>query len=148
MHLLLLLASPFLPPQSQPKPSLTLSPSSASALSSLCYSHLCRNPRRTSLPPSSLPSHFYHGQALLFFITIGQPLPSSLEATAAPLCSARTLLTLSLQPPQPPPWPHPPLPPRYPRPFFLSCRNNHPKTLTLPFLPLSLTTSVPPHRFS
>ncbi|RWW49204.1 hypothetical protein BHE74_00044663, partial [Ensete ventricosum] len=65
-------------------------------------------PRWTPLPPFSLPNHFYRIQALLcpsldllFFITVGQPLPSSLAATppsAAPApcflyrCSRRNLL--------------------------------------------------------
>ncbi|RZS07798.1 hypothetical protein BHM03_00038689 [Ensete ventricosum] len=50
-----------------------------------------RSPRRTPLPPSSLPSRFYCSQALLcysldllFFITVRQPLPSSFAATTAP----------------------------------------------------------------
>ncbi|RWV92569.1 hypothetical protein GW17_00045040 [Ensete ventricosum] len=137
MHLLLPLASPFLPPQSQPKPSPTLSSSSSSTsstFSSLCRSHLYRSPHRTPLPPSSLPSRFYHSQALLcrnldllFFITAGQPLPSSLVATAAPLYSARTLFPLPLQLPQPPP-----------RPRLLYHRGH------LCSSPLLLTTPLPP----
>ncbi|RZS12434.1 hypothetical protein BHM03_00043879, partial [Ensete ventricosum] len=98
-----------------PKPSPTLSSSS-----SFAFSSLCRSPRRTPLPPSSLPSRFYRSQALvcrslvlLFFIIAGQPLPSSLATTATPLCSARTLLPLPLQPPQPPPRSRPPLPPLF-----------------------------------
>ncbi|RWW41955.1 hypothetical protein BHE74_00052524, partial [Ensete ventricosum] len=48
------------------------------------------------LPPC-LPNRFCHSQALLyrnldllFFIAVGQSLPSSLTATVAPLCSACT----------------------------------------------------------
>ncbi|RRT52796.1 hypothetical protein B296_00024970 [Ensete ventricosum] len=88
-------ASPFLPPQLQPKPSPTLPPSSSSAssvFSFLCRSRLCRSPRQTPLPPSSLPSCFYRSQALLFLIIAGHPLPSFLAAIATPLYSARTLL--------------------------------------------------------
>ncbi|RZR93229.1 hypothetical protein BHM03_00021668 [Ensete ventricosum] len=92
-------ASPFLPPQSHPKPSPTLPPSSSFAFSSLCHSRLYHSPRRTLLPPSSLPSCFYRSQALLcrsldllFFITAEQSLPSSLAATTTPLCNAYTLL--------------------------------------------------------
>ncbi|RRT57048.1 hypothetical protein B296_00008282 [Ensete ventricosum] len=132
MHLLLSPTNPFPPPQSQPKPSSTLPSSSSST--SYVFSSLYRSPRRTPLPPSSLLSRFYRSQALLccsldllFFITAGQPLPSSLAATAAPLCSACTLLPLPLQLPQPPPRSRPPLPPRPP--------------LFLPFAPHDTTAS-------
>ncbi|RZS15077.1 hypothetical protein BHM03_00046858 [Ensete ventricosum] len=70
----------------------------AAAASSSAFSSLCRSLCRTPLPPS-LPSRFYRNQALLcrsldllFFITVGQLLPSSLAVTTTPLCSARTLL--------------------------------------------------------
>ncbi|RRT36217.1 hypothetical protein B296_00035759 [Ensete ventricosum] len=143
-HLLLPSIDPFLPPQSQPKPSPTLPPSSSSAFSSLCRSRLYRSPRRTPLPPSFIPNRFYRSQALLcrsldllFFITIGQPLPSSLIVTVAPLCSARTLLPpLPLQPPQPSPRSHP------------LCHRGHlcssPPLLTTPLPPLlPLLPSLP-----
>ncbi|RWW37400.1 hypothetical protein BHE74_00057487, partial [Ensete ventricosum] len=77
---------------------------------------------RPPLPPLATYVPLFH----LLLSSLFQLPPSSLAATAAPLCSACTLLPLSLQPPQPPHRPRP-LPSRPP--------------LFLPFAPHDTTAS-------
>ncbi|RWV96331.1 hypothetical protein GW17_00040970, partial [Ensete ventricosum] len=110
------------------------------SVASSSVGHLC-----SSLPSAAVQPTF---TVALLSSLIAAANRCHLPSQPQPPPSTRTLLPLLLQPPQPPPQLRPPSPPRYPRPFFLPCRSNRPKTPTLPFLPLLPATSVPPLRFS
>ncbi|RWW51662.1 hypothetical protein BHE74_00041969 [Ensete ventricosum] len=88
-----------------------------------------KQPLPTVAPPSSVVGQqsSFPTAALISSSSSSSASRCPLAATAAPLCSTRTLLPLSLLPLQPPPRSRPPLPPRSPRPFFIPCRSCRPK---------------------